>query len=156
MFLLALDPGKNTGWAFFNTDSPEKSLQRFDTCRNEIALYAFLETFPPNIPITVVLEDYVIRSKKYGGKDHEFDKGQTLRVIGAIEHWCWLHKHDLKYVQPTDKPAAYGHVGLTYVKGKKNMHHMDAVVHGFEYMLKHEIIPAKNIYMCMAGNSGTK
>lgn len=151
MFILALDPGKNTGWAFFNTEDPANSLQRFDTCRNEIALYAFLETFPPNISITVVMEDYTIRGEKQGGFDHTFSKGNTLRVIGAVEHWAWLHKHDLKYVHASDKPAAYGHVGLTYKKGQKNKHHIDAIVHGFEYMLKNDVIPAKNIYMCLSG-----
>lgn len=153
MLLLSFDPGTNTGWALFNTDDPEKLLQSFGTCRNKIALYAFLGEVPPVTDLTVVYEDYIIKQEKSrGGFDHNNDKGETLRIIGAIEHWAWERKYPVgKPQQASMKPGAYGQVGLTYKKGQRDRHHMDAVVHGFDYLLKNKLAPANRILLSMKG-----
>jgi hypothetical protein len=51
----------------------------------------------------------------------------------------------------SDKAPAYGVVGLTYVKGKQNQHHMDAIVHGFHYIWKNKLAPMNKIIDAMAG-----
>lgn len=150
MRLLAIDPGKANGLALLDTKQ-DRVLRNAWTVRGVEKLYAELdECYEPGL--TIVAEDYVNRPPQAGGFDHHWDKGFTHRVIGAIEHWAWSNKLGIVTLQqPSIKPAMYGLVGLKYVKGAKNMHHIDAAVHGFKFLWDRKIIPQKEILNCMSG-----
>lgn len=124
--LIAVDPGENIGWARFNQDQEHVPVE-FGTIKYH-EFHIWLERETPNI---WVVEDYVIRPKQY---DHNFDKGYTLRVIGAIDFQA--HRTGAVFqLQPANlKPGAYAQMGGSYQKGKRNMHHMDAIAHGSWYV----------------------
>lgn len=148
MKFLSLDPGAiNTGWALFDTSNSDFPVTNFGTTRSKEQLFNLLqEDFLYEGLNQLIVEDYIIKqSVKAGGFNHDFDKGRTLRIIGALEFFAWSHAIDFVLYQPSNKPIAYGQIGLTYVKGKKDMHHMDAVVHGFNHCLLKELLPKSKI-----------
>lgn len=130
MKLLALDPGQSNGWAIYK----DGAIDSFGTLQWEAE---FLDWFMEQDPDIIVAEDYIIRPKAY---DHNFDKGVALQVLGAVK----LHARRLGVPvvlqQPALKPGAYAHMGATYVKGKRGMHHMDAIAHGHEYLLQKRLL----------------
>jgi len=98
-----------------------------------------------------VVEDYINRPPKAGGFDHSWDKGKTHRVIGALDFWCYENSIELVLRQPMLKPAAYGQLGMVYQKGKKNMHHMDAIVHGYSWLLDNKYVEKKDVLLSLRG-----
>jgi hypothetical protein len=150
--LVSFDPGENTGWAVLDPESEGHLLKNFGTTKGKkelVELLRDLET--PYVQLQIVIEDYTNRPKSAGGFDHTWDKGYTHRVIGIIEGWAIRHNFKIAFSKPVDKAPAYGVVGLTYVKGKQNQHHMDAIVHGFHYIWKNKLAPMNKIIDAMAG-----
>lgn len=135
--LIAVDPGLNTGWAKFCSGVPKK----FGTLRGLEEIFDWIHDQRPNI---WVVEDYIIRAgKAAGGYAHQWNRGEALQVIGAIKMQAQAYGADLVLQQPSIKPAAYGWLDMKYVKGKKDMHHMDAIAHGHYYIHKHGIYGAE-------------
>lgn len=133
--ILALDPGKNTGWVILSrNEDNEYRISRMGTTRSKEELHEFLATQNPS---TIVAEDYYIRAgKAAGGYAHQWSDGIALRIIGAIEYHATSRAIPLVMQQAAIKPVAAGWTGLPYVKGKKDMHHMDAALHGYYYCIK--------------------
>lgn len=130
---ISIDPGPHLGWARYR----DEILTEFDTLATKGEFFYWLTFQNPQV---FVVEDYIIRPVKSGGFDHQWNKGETLRMIGAIEFQA--HRVGAKFVlqQSSIKPAAYGQMGGKYKKGKANMHHMDAVAHGHYYLVKQGVI----------------
>ena len=76
----------------------------------------------------------MINPKVYS-HDHQGDKGETLRQIGAFELLCLNSEIELVKQMPTTKPAGYGFLGKKYVKGKKEMHAWDSMAHLAFYLV---------------------
>lgn len=125
--LIAFDPGKTTGFAIFEDDKPVE----FGTLTTK-EYFEFLakETDADYF----VVEDYVIRTQKFGGFDHNFDKGIALQLIGAAKLRAYQLEATINLQPPSLKPGAYAQMGAEYKKGKRNMHHMDALAHGTWYI----------------------
>lgn len=132
--LMAVDPGATTGWALFTTDSQKPS--SVGECRKE-DLYDWLDEY--NDVEVWVVEDYIIRppSRKQGGHEHFWDKGDTLRYIGAIQRHAHSTGAEFHKQQASLKPLAYKQMGADYQKGKKGMHIYDAIAHGAHFIGKH-------------------
>jgi hypothetical protein len=132
--LIAVDPGGTTGWARFETPS-QKPVEIGEVVKDK--LYSWLELQTNHGTIWVV-EDYIIRppSRRQGGHDHFWNKGDTLRLIGAIQYHAHIHQQLFYLQQPSIKPLAYKQMGAEYVKGKPNMHIKDAVAHGVHFIGK--------------------
>lgn len=132
--LIAVDPGGTTGWAFFETDS-QKPLTVGEVKKNKF--HQFLQENTEKGLIWVV-EDYIIRppNRKQGGHDHFWNKGDTLRLIGAVEYHAYMYEQLFYLQQPSLKPLAYKQMGAEYVKGKPNMHMQDAIAHGVHFIGK--------------------
>lgn len=125
--LIAVDPGETNGWAQFI----DGECVKFGTLKWENEIFDWITEQSPNYWI---VEDYIIRPEWAAGANHDFNRGITLQVIGAIKLWARAGGAVVNLQQPSLKPAAYGQMGATYVKGKKNMHHMDAIAHGTWYI----------------------
>lgn len=151
MKLLSLDPGITTGWALFNTIN-SLPLIKFGSERGKDTLWCALEELKQP-ELVVVVEDYINRPSKAGGFDHAWDTGKTHRIIGSIEHWCWENHYKFILQQPMIKPAAYGMLGLKYEKGKKNQHHLDAIVHGYYFLLAQKLVDKKKIFLSLKGGN---
>lgn len=120
--LIALDPGKTTGFAIFVDDKPSE----FGEMTTK-EYFAFISKAEAEY---FVVEDYVIRTAKHGGFDHSFDKGIALQLIGAAKLRAYQLDATINLQPPSLKPGAYAQMGAKYEKGKRGMHHMDALAHG--------------------------
>lgn len=132
--LIAVDPGGTTGWARFNTES-QRPVEIGEVKKENFK--GWLVTFQEEGLIWVV-EDYIIRPPKrsQGGHDHFWNKGDTLRLIGAIEYHAFVYKQLFYLQQASLKPLAYKQMGATYEKGKRGMHIQDAIAHGVHFIGK--------------------
>lgn len=125
----AFDPGETTGWARFEDGRlTDFGYEKFEDFHN------FLLTLAPDL---YVVEDYIIRPYTVQkGYSHQWNKGHTLRVIGAIElHGTIL---DIKVVkqQPSIKSAMAAQSGLNTKLSSKFRHSVDAILHGMYYAQK--------------------
>lgn len=125
--MIAIDPGNTTGFAFFQQgrESPvsfgEVKADDFNKWLRSIS-----------DPKLWVVEDYIIRP----GTANQWNKGDTLKLIGRIELYTDILGANLVMQQPSIKPLGYGHAGMEYVKGKSGMHIYDAIAHGAFYRAK--------------------
>lgn len=77
-----------------------------------------------------VVEDYFVRpANKKGGYSHEWNRGDTLRIIGAIEYHAFMFGAEFVLQQPSQKVMGYKLMGKEYKKGKGGMHIFDAIAH---------------------------
>jgi hypothetical protein len=125
--LCAVDPGGTTGWAVYDIQS-QQPVEMGETKADNISPWLVSMN---GISIWVV-EDYFVRppSMQKGGYDHSWDKGETLRIIGKIEHNSFLTSSEFHLVQPSQKVMGYKRIGMEYKKGKGGMHMYDALAHG--------------------------
>lgn len=146
MKILSVDPGTATGWSIFDTNRRPLLLQ-FGIAKPMEKFYDLLLLGDFNDVDKVVVEDYKIRPANLSrGFDHTWNSGSTLQVIGAIQLWAREYSIGIVLQQPAIKPVAAGWTRLPYKKGKANMHHMDAQLHGLYYLIKNKIISPEAIY----------
>lgn len=129
MKFIAVDPGGVTGWALFDDDHlltvGEVSFDQY---------HSWLEELHPDL---FVIEDYKIRPASLEkGWSHQWNDGQALQIIGAIEYHSYRRGIQVVRQQPSIKPLGYAHAGLTYRKDRKGTHINDAVAHGFYFWRK--------------------
>lgn len=140
MRLAAFDPGKKTGIAIWDTDYGDKphGMATLDVPK----LFDWLDDTEKNQYDIFVVEDYLIRPKgsMKNAPSHNWDKGLTLRVIGAIAYRAHQLSCKFHLQQPSIKPIGAGFGGIEYKKGKHQPHHMDAMMHGFYYLVRNRII----------------
>lgn len=118
--ILALDPGKTTGWALF---SNKGILVNSGEIPNHFVT-EWLDSIEPGI---VVVEDYRnMPWKKQGGSNMP-----ASQVIGMVKEYCRWRQIKVVLQQNTVKPIAYRWAGL-----KKKSHENDAIAHGWYYCQK--------------------
>jgi len=124
---LALDPGNATGWATFAADG---SAVGFGTWHGKKEVYNGLL---PDLK-AVIIENF----KLYPWKSMEqaWSQLDTVRIIGAVEHYCYLNELELVFQDPSVKAIAYKWAGMTPPKNHKLSHETDAYVHGVYYLQK--------------------
>ena len=143
MILYGFDPGEHIGFAagsiedgtFTITEVQEMSQKSFDEwCVSRMGV---------SYEATLVCEDYIIdpRPKNRGGSgyDHQWDKGISLRQIGALRLLCLVNNWTFEAQPNTRKPAGYGFLGAQYKRGAKGRHTFDAVAHLAFYGVKHKL-----------------
>lgn len=139
MQLIAFDPGQSTGWAVLRTANKSGIVEKFGVTRTPEKLFEVLDEYG-GVDLAIC-EDYIINpAVMRKGFTHAWDKGLTLRAIGAIQFWCREHNIEFVLQQPSTKPAGYGFMGATYVKGKAGQHHLDAIAHGVYYCVKNKLL----------------
>lgn len=130
MKVLGIDPGGTTGWAVIE----DLELQLAGQVKAD-NFHFWLSNLATDFDV-IVVEDYKIRPDKLiGHYDHAWSSGQTMRFIGALQYWAYANGIKLELQQPVIKPVAAGWTGLPYIKGKKDMHHVDATLHAAYYLV---------------------
>jgi hypothetical protein len=124
--IIAIDPGQSNGYAIYRNAVPVE----YGTLMWEAE---FLDWLNEQNPEVFVYESYFINIKIF---NHAWDRGIALQAIGAIKAQARRVGSVIVAQQPAVKPVAYGQMNAKYVKGKKDMHHMDALAHGHHFLIK--------------------
>lgn len=131
--VLAMDPGGTTGWALFE----DNKVVRFGNTPQD-NFYEWLNSVQANLaPDYIVVEDYLIRPEKLTGSSytHVWSSGQTIRFIGAVVFYGVQTKIPVTLQQPAIKPVAAKLTGIPFKRGKKGVHHLDAMLHGGYFLI---------------------
>lgn len=129
--ILGIDPGIISGFALLECQLSTRQIEWPLVTQVKIEQYSpFLDSLVPLQLSLISCEDFTLRP----GKQTEFlDKGftslETAKLVGRTEQFA--HTNQIRIVTPqaSNKPFAYKLIGMTYVKGKKNMHKFDAKAH---------------------------
>lgn len=126
-YYLALDPGESTGWATFNEDGNGNQL---GTAKGRVEVYNLLRDVNPN---TIIMEDWKTKQGAHLGGD----RMETVRVIGAVEYYAYMHKCHIHEQPNTIKGIGYMWAGLEKPTSSDPMRHAkDAYVHGVHWLQK--------------------
>ena len=125
-YYLALDPGHSTGWATFTESGDGITM---GTCKNRQQVYDLLKAVKPS---TIIMEDWITKQGvALGG-----DRLETVRVIGAIEFYCYIRQVPLHQQPNTIKSVGYLWAGIPKGGPKHASHEKDAYVHGVYWLQK--------------------
>jgi hypothetical protein len=134
--LLAVDPGKSTGWAVFKHGlvyemGIARSVDEFDDW-----LHKFEKEY--GIPDTVVIEDFTLFRNK--AIEQSGSRMEASQVIGITKSFGRRHEAKVQL-----QPAAILPMAVIYTKAKlpgnhKNSHHISAYNHGFYYLVKNHFV----------------
>ncbi len=125
--LLAIDPGDTTGLALFNLDTGDGI--ELKVVKTKDALYEYLSEIRPD---KIVCEDFELFPWK--SKEQSWSNFSTVRVIGAIEYYCYLTQTPLTLQKASIKPIAYKWAGMTKASNHAVSHDQDAYVHGVYFL----------------------
>lgn len=134
--VLGLDPGGTTGWALA-TVVPEE--RKFEWVKKGGVPMAGFNTFLRNAlqkVDCVACEDFIIlpQEKRWNATREKANNLYTAKLVGRVQFACWFFGKELMIFPPSRKPFGYKLNGLTYVKGKKNMHDYDGMAHARLFM----------------------
>jgi hypothetical protein len=130
--ILAIDPGKHTGYALF----VDGIMKEFGTLHDEAEIYPWLVSQKPDL---FVVEDYKIRDERHGGFDHQFQSVFPAQVIGAVRFYALIRTIPVVMQQPMIKNAACPMLTGKPYKKQSNKHHWDAFLHGGYYIKKNKL-----------------
>lgn len=135
--LIGIDPGLTTGWVRYRDST---LVEAGETEFSDI--FKWLSSQHPQI---WVVENYRIRppNQTKGKFVHAWDKGETLRIIGAIELLVEQDHAELVTQEPVEKVQGYKLMGKEYKKGKRGMHIFDANAHVHVYFAKQQRVSKK-------------
>lgn len=129
--LLAIDPGKDTGWAAFLDGLPAK----FDIIRGLDAFDDFLSNYVHTygMPDLVVYESYLLF--KHKAVQQSGSKMEASQVIGKIEFWAKMLRIPVVKQPSSILPIAVKWSKLKMPSDHKNSHHISAYNHGWYYLV---------------------
>lgn len=134
--LLCLDPGKTTGWAFFE-DGTLTRWGQLEQCYDDnnidaVAMNNLLEELKPDF---IVYEDYRVYAHKLDR--HTFSPIMTIRLLGVIEMYCQIKGIPAqKQMAATAKNFCTDSKLKTWNFWKRGMRHSrDAIRHGCYFLL---------------------
>jgi hypothetical protein len=131
MKLLAVDPGRTTGVAIFSLD-PATHIYEFAT--NTYSDHTEVWSLFNSSIAAVICEQFSSAGRQMSGHGLH-----TVRLIGSLEHACWMHKI-LFVTQPPQLRKAQLHQSVKLL-GKYVEHRSDALAHLLAFMrARHEPI----------------
>lgn len=135
MKILAIDPGKTTGWAQIDLESNKKiTLCPFGTTKDTELTELIPQIRESGI---IVYEAWLTRPKHLQRGAFDWDPMITPQVIGSLKTLCKvLGKPVPVEQQPSIKPVGYALAGMKYEQGKKGTHWQDALAHAVFYAVK--------------------
>jgi len=129
--ILALDPGKTTGWAQIQVNDGIIQLGEFGTTK-DTTLVEIAERI--QLADVVVYEGFWLRPDKARVGHFDWYENTAEQVIGSLQTLCKLYqKERLIKQQPSQKVPGYSFAGMIYKKGKSGTHWQDALAHACFY-----------------------
>lgn len=125
----ALDPGKKTGYADYEDETPVAMGEILCSPKDLETFYSWLQA-RQNIDVLIV-EGYRNRpTPMTKGHANTWSVNLESQIVGYCKGWC--RANGVEYVEqmPDIKPVGYGMAGLKYVPGKRGTHMQDALAHG--------------------------
>lgn len=136
MIYAGIDPGKHTGWAIYEDNTPLTmgeiivGVDRWDD------LYDWIISHP-SVKV-IVCEGYRNRPVAMTqGHANTWSENLESQIIGFLRCYCRISRIELILQDPSIKPVGYGMAGLKYVKGKGGQHMQDALAHGAYWWRNH-------------------
>lgn len=133
LYYISFDPGVATGWAAWDADG---RLLGFGTCFGETDLFKFLYE---NRGKHYIFENFKLFSQNSYGGTHMGDDFPASQMIGAIKQTAFLQGAPYTEQPPNIKKIAYMQAQVQKPGTKTQEHQWDAVIHGYYYLVKHEI-----------------
>lgn len=131
-FLLAIDPGKSTGWCMFQDGIANG---QFGILRSLDALIDWFDSYfnDHDEPDLIVVEQYTLYKSK--ALIQAGSKMETSQAVGAIEYFARRHKIPVVYQKADILKIASMWTGVDHDKNHANSHHMAAYQHGMYYLI---------------------
>jgi hypothetical protein len=132
--LLAMDPGKSTGWCYFIDGYPDA--RRFGIHRNLGDLIDWLESIPNDdyLPDLILVEEFTLYKQK--ALQQSGSKMETSQAVGAIEYYARRHKIPVVYQKAEILKIASMWSGVDHNVAHNNSHHLAAYNHGLYWLVQ--------------------
>lgn len=132
-YILAIDPGGTTGWAYVKLQDRKCVLLQFGKTKDPMLkeLHPYLDESD-----YFVVEDFQVRPNKAREGAFDWDRMETPKVIGAAEMLADLKGVPLVLQPPSIKPVGYGFAGMKYRKGARGKHTEDAIAHAAYFAVR--------------------
>jgi hypothetical protein len=137
--IIAIDPGKTSGWAVFTGDGNLVEVQQGDAKTLHSFLSQFEDTYGSE-PTTVVIEEYIILPTKRGLQANVGTKGETMQIIGLIKSFTLGWNCTVVMQPPNIKKLTSMQTGVKVPTNHKFSHGADAILHGYHYFIKNGIM----------------
>lgn len=141
MRMMAVDPGKSNGFAIirFELEPIQLDLMKIGTL-SESELFDLLTELGDSLD-ELVVENFLNRPKKARQGAFDWSANHTSQVIGALRLWAAQTKTNLVMQEPNQKVPGYGYLRKTYVPGRRDVHHFDALAHAAFRLVSHYKVP---------------
>ena len=137
MRVIGFDPGEMTGVGILEVENKKLVLKHSSTLAR-MDLYMKLPQLIAGADV-VVIEDFKVRPNNARSGSFDWSHLVPVQVIGAI-HYASIHAGiPTQFQQPNLKPIGFAYLGKKYVKGAKNVHHLDALAHAAYYLVKNRL-----------------
>lgn len=136
--LLAIDPGETNGWALFNG---EGNIIEFGQ-GNIQQLHKYLSNIDEvhgSEPSTVIIESYRVLPTARSLKANVGTKVRTVESIGIVRSFAMTWNCTIVEQEPGIKKIASMWTGLQPPSNHKYSHQVDAMLHGYYYLIKNGI-----------------
>jgi hypothetical protein len=132
--ILAIDPGKSTGWASISVENQICKLGLFGVTKDTTLVELIPQIKEADY---LVYEAWLTRPKNLQRGAFDWDPMLTPQVIGSFLTLCKaLGKSEPAKQQPSIKPVGYAFAGMKYVPGKQGDHWQDAMAHAVFFAVK--------------------
>lgn len=137
MIVIGFDPGEMTGVGVLKVNGDHKMKLVRSATFSRADLYSKLAELLEGADV-VVVEDFKVRPNNARRGSFDWSHLVPVQVIGAIHYESSRLGKPTHFQQPNLKPVGYSFLGKQYVKGAKNVHHLDALAHAAYYLVKNK------------------
>ena len=137
MRIIGFDPGETTGVGIIEVGDDKKMRLMHSSSLIKVDLYAKLPRLIQGCD-AVIIEDFKVRPNNARKGSFDWSHLVPVQVIGALDYLTKSLGIPSHFQQPNLKPVGYAYLGKQYVRGAKNVHHLDALAHAAYYLVKNK------------------
>lgn len=137
MRILGADPGESTGIGILEINSSKHMVLKHSGTYSRTDLYMKLPQLLEGVT-AVIIEDFKVRPNNARRGSFDWSHLVPIQVIGAMHYASIQLEIPTHFQQPNLKPVGYAFLGAKYVRGAKNVHHLDALAHAAYFLVKNK------------------
>ena len=137
MRVIGFDPGETTGVGILEVGSDKKMHLVYSNSLIKVDLYSKLPRLLDGVD-AVIIEDFKVRPNNARKGSFDWSHLVPVQVIGALDYVTRSLGIPSHFQQPNLKPVGYAYLGRKYVRGEKNVHHLDALAHAAYFLVKNK------------------